>query len=47
MSGHIPEEIHLKHCMLYEFRRGSKATEATKNIFDIYGGVLDVRKCQR
>jgi histone-lysine N-methyltransferase SETMAR len=33
--------------MLYEFRKGFKATEATKNICEVYGDVLDVRKCQR
>ncbi len=42
MSDHTPEEAHLRHCMLYEFRKGSKATEATKNICEVYGDVLDV-----
>ena len=42
MSSHIPEEIHILHYMLYEFRKGSKATEATKNICGVYGDVLDI-----
>jgi histone-lysine N-methyltransferase SETMAR len=47
MSDQIPEETHIRHCMLFEFRKGIKATEATKNICGVYGDVLDVRKCQR
>jgi histone-lysine N-methyltransferase SETMAR len=47
MSDHIPEEIHIRHSMLYEFRKGSKATEPIKNICGAYGDVLDFRKCQR
>ncbi|XP_076166383.1 lymphocyte-specific helicase isoform X3 [Ptiloglossa arizonensis] len=33
--------------MLFEFRKGSNATVATKNICDVYPNALDVRKCQR
>jgi len=33
--------------MLYEFRKGNKATQATKNINKIYENALDVRKTQR
>ncbi|XP_035734903.1 histone-lysine N-methyltransferase SETMAR-like [Vespa mandarinia] len=44
MASQIPEE-HIRHCMLFEFRKGS--TVATKNICDVYPSVLDVRKCQR
>ena len=47
MSDHVPEENHIRHFMLFEFRKDIKATEATKNICDVYGDVLDVRKCQR
>lgn len=47
MSDQIPEEIHIRHLMLFAFRKGSKATDATKDICDVYGDVLNVRKCQR
>jgi histone-lysine N-methyltransferase SETMAR len=33
--------------MLYQFRKGINASEATRNICGVYGDVLDVRKCQR
>ncbi|GFV52973.1 HTH_48 domain-containing protein [Trichonephila clavipes] len=47
MDSQIPEEIHIRHCMLLEFHKGSNATVATKNICDVYPSALDVRKCQR
>ncbi|KOC61839.1 hypothetical protein WH47_06183, partial [Habropoda laboriosa] len=41
-------KIHFRHCMLYEFKRGSAVKNAVKNICDVYGkDVLSVRKCQR
>ncbi|XP_035720880.1 histone-lysine N-methyltransferase SETMAR-like [Vespa mandarinia] len=46
MANQIPEE-HIRHCMFFEFRKGSNATVATKNICDDYPSALDVRKCQR
>ncbi|XP_011062294.1 PREDICTED: histone-lysine N-methyltransferase SETMAR-like [Acromyrmex echinatior] len=47
MASQIPEEVHIRHCMLFEFHKGSNATVATKNICDVYPSALDVRKCQR
>lgn len=47
MASHIPEEEHIRHCMLFEFHKNSNATVATKNICDVYPGALDIRKCQR
>ena len=28
---------HIRHVFLFEFNRGAKATEATRNICDVYG----------
>ena len=47
MASQIPEEVHIWHCMVFEFHKGSNATVATKNICDVYPSALDVRKCQR
>ncbi|GFV37429.1 HTH_48 domain-containing protein [Trichonephila clavipes] len=46
MASQIPEKIHIRHCMLLGFHKGSNATVATKNICDVYPSALDVRKCQ-
>ena len=41
-------EEHIRHIMLYEFKKGNNATAATKNIRDVYGEeALNTRKCQR
>lgn len=47
MANNFPSEDHIRNCMLYEFHRGKKATEATRDINKVYPGALDVRKCQR
>ncbi|GFW86390.1 histone-lysine N-methyltransferase SETMAR [Trichonephila clavipes] len=47
MTSQIPEEIHIHHCMLLEFHRGSNETVDTKNICDVYPSDLDVRNYQR
>lgn len=41
------EENHIRHIMIYEYRKGNKATKATRNINEIYKNALSVRKCQR
>ena len=46
MFGHIPEDIHIRHCMLYEFHKGSKATKATEIICGVYGDVQSIG-CQQ
>ena len=40
-------ETHIRHCMLYEYRRGTNASEAMRNICAVYPGAVSVRKCQR
>lgn len=46
--GPPPSEMQIRHCMLYEFNKGCNATQATKNICDVYGiDSLKVNKCQR
>ena len=47
MAEKIPNESHIRHCMLYEFRHGKTASEAARSINKIYPDTLSVRKCQR
>lgn len=43
-----PEETHIRHCLLYEFRKGSTASIAFKNISSVYSeSGLSLIKCQR
>ena len=40
--------IHFRHLMLYEFRKGSSVTIATKNICAVYGeNALSSRTCRK
>jgi [histone H3]-lysine36 N-dimethyltransferase SETMAR len=41
------EETHLRYFMLFLFDKGLKSKEATQTICDIYGDILDTRKCYR
>lgn len=47
MANQIAEEVHIRHCILFEYYKGSNATVATKNICDVYASTLDVCKYQR
>jgi hypothetical protein len=37
MKCQVDKNEHFRHLLLYEFNRGSKAAEATRNIFAVYG----------
>lgn len=47
MAEKIPNENHIRHCMLYEFGHDKTASEAARSINKIYPDTLSVRKCQR
>jgi len=38
---------HIKHVMLYEFRKGLRASQATKNINEVYSNGLNERTCRQ
>jgi hypothetical protein len=37
MAGQVEKNEHLRHLLLYEFNRGSKAAEAARNVCAVYG----------
>ena len=44
----IEENIHLRHCMMYDFQKGSNAVQARKNLCKMLGeSVVTSRTCQR
>jgi hypothetical protein len=41
------DKVHMHHIMLYEFRRGTTATQTVKNICEVYGeGAVKITLCQ-
>ena len=30
------DQMHIRHCILYEFKKGSKASQAARNIRSVY-----------
>lgn len=47
MEGCSPSKEHIRHCLLYEYRRRSSATTANANINEVYPNAVNVRTCQR
>ena len=42
------DQMHIRHCILYEFKKGSKASQAARNIRSVYKNEApSIRTCQR
>ena len=42
------DQMHIRHCILYKFKKGSKASQAARNIRSVYKNEApSIRICQR
>ena len=42
------DQMHIRHCILYEFKKDSKASQAARNIRSVYKNEApSIRTCQR
>ena len=41
----IPDMIHVRHCLLYEYHQGSNATKAIKKICAMYPNTISLSQC--
>ena len=42
------DQMHIRHCILYEFKKGSKASQAARNSLSAYKNEApSIRTCQR